>query len=1062
MKHLNLQYAVRTIAVIFSCLFMKVNAQSPTITSFLPPSTCPSTSATIVINGSNFTNATAVTVGSNVVDSFNIISDKCIIAYIGGGKTGAIAITNSNGTSTSSASFTDNGEFTAYAYIPNGVDGTVSVINTNTNDVITTIHGISGNPSGVTISPDKSKVYVATGVGIYVINTTNNTIIKRINATGGSVGIAISSDGKSLYSSNGAFCTVLNIARDSVIAKIHYATNADGNAIGNGGLDVAITSDGKTVYAIYNVDTSLNGSMYYSYLAVINTSSNNVIAKVPLGSYKYMNESLIISPDGSKVYAATGSVSVINSATNSIVASFNGIGNSICINPGGTKVYVGGSKVRLINTTTESLIDSLPFSSENGIGMSPDGTRLYLITTENPGVINSVNTTTKAIIASISVGSSPQPAGNFIGYVPTACPPSIASFNPTTATTGITVTIIGTSLSGTTSVSFGGTQATSFIVVNDSTITAVVSDGSSGSIAVTTAVGTASLAGFLAAPSITSFTPTSVCPDSTTTVFITGNNFINITSVNVGGNAVDSFKVNSPTSITAYVAPNSIGFIKANSPISTAISRSSFTNNLGFTPYAYSSGYGGSGYGFVTVVNVANDSIIRYISVDMYPNNLTVSPDGTTVYVASSDYLSIINTASNTVTKKIAGLGDTYISVSPDGAKVYLSSNGGGISVISKVGGIDTVTKTIPMYNAGHLCFSPDGNKIYLIANGVSIIDVNTDTVIKTITMGSGLSGICISPDGYKVYVTNFYDNSVSVINTLADTVEAIIKVGNYPQCIIVSPDGTQVYVANIEYGEGGTISIINTSTNKVVATINANNELESISLSQDGTKLYVPDGTSNTVSVINTLTNKLVGRVNWLSTSNAWGNFIANVPTACGFSEPVSIKNIEAAVKNSAVYLSWQTATELNTSHFTIQHSTTGTSFTDIGTVKAIGSGANSYSFTDNNPANGINYYRLESIDKDGSTSYSKIVSVNFGDKQSFSINPNPARDFATISFSNTVNNATIAVYDITGKVVIAQSLNGNANYFKLNTQTLTNGVYAIKVNTAKGSYNEKLLINK
>jgi hypothetical protein len=175
----------------------------------------------------------------------------------------------------------------------------------------------------------------------------------------------------------------------------------------------------------------------------------------------------------------------------------------------------------------------------------------------------------------------------------------------------------------------------------------------------------------------------------------------------------------------------------------------------------------------------------------------------------------------------------------------------------------------------------------------------------------------------------------------------------------------------------------------------------------------------------------------------------------------PIIFSSFTATSINKDVAINWQTATELNTSHFIIQHCTDGTSFTDIGTVKAIGSGANSYEFTDDKPTNGINYYRLQTVDKDGSSSYSKVVSVNFGGKQSFSIIPNPARDFATISFSKTVDKATIAVYDITGKAVITQSVSGT-NAYKLNTQTLTNGVYVIKVKTDTGSYNEKLLINK
>ena len=180
------------------------------------------------------------------------------------------------------------------------------------------------------------------------------------------------------------------------------------------------------------------------------------------------------------------------------------------------------------------------------------------------------------------------------------------------------------------------------------------------------------------------------------------------------------------------------------------------------------------------------------------------------------------------------------------------------------------------------------------------------------------------------------------------------------------------------------------------------------------------------------------------------------------GYALPVSIENMSVTYDNKLITVNWQSALELNTANFIIQHSTNGISFTDIGTVKAIGGGANSYGFTDNNPANGINYYRLQSIDKDGSSSYSKVVSVNFGNNQSFSIVPNPAKDFATISFNKAVDKATIAVYDITGKQVIKQSLNGSANNYKLNTQSLKSGLYVIKVNTATGNYNEKLLINK
>ena len=78
--------------------------------------------------------------------------------------------------------------------------------------------------------------------------------------------------------------------------------------------------------------------------------------------------------------------------------------------------------------------------------------------------------------------------------------PTITSFTPTTAATAATVTITGTNFTGTTGgagVTFGGTNATSYVVVTNTQITAVVPAGTSGSVVVTNTGGTATKTGFI-------------------------------------------------------------------------------------------------------------------------------------------------------------------------------------------------------------------------------------------------------------------------------------------------------------------------------------------------------------------------------------------------------------------------------------------------------------------------------------------------------------------------------------------------------------------------------------
>jgi uncharacterized delta-60 repeat protein len=151
--------------------------------------------------------------------------------------------------------------------------------------------------------------------------------------------------------------------------------------------------------------------------------------------------------------------------------------------------------------------------------------------------------------------------------------PMITSFSATSAGFGASVTITGINFTGTSSVLFGGTPATSFVVVNSSTITAVVSAGTTGDVSVITPNGTATRAGFTyipapLVPTISSITPTSA--GSGTLVTITGANFTNATSVNFGGINATSFTVVNSTTITAVVASGTSGSVSVTTPGGTA------------------------------------------------------------------------------------------------------------------------------------------------------------------------------------------------------------------------------------------------------------------------------------------------------------------------------------------------------------------------------------------------------------------------------------------------------------------------------------------------------------
>ena len=170
---------------------------------------------------------------------------------------------------------------------------------------------------------------------------------------------------------------------------------------------------------------------------------------------------------------------------------------------------------------------------------------------------------------STSTAPPPQPAAT----------PTITSFNPTSGAAGTSITVTGTNLNGATSVTIGGAAAT-FSVVTATSVTAVVPSGAvTGKISIVTPQGTAiSASNFtlsVAAPAITSFSPTS--GQAGTSVTLTGTNFTGATAVKFNGTTA-TFSVTDASHVSATV-PNGAtsGTISVTTPGGTGTSSGSFT-----------------------------------------------------------------------------------------------------------------------------------------------------------------------------------------------------------------------------------------------------------------------------------------------------------------------------------------------------------------------------------------------------------------------------------------------------------------------------------------------------
>ncbi|MGC4036440.1 MAG: T9SS type A sorting domain-containing protein [Chitinophagaceae bacterium] len=106
---------------------------------------------------------------------------------------------------------------------------------------------------------------------------------------------------------------------------------------------------------------------------------------------------------------------------------------------------------------------------------------------------------------------------------------------------------------------------------------------------------------------------------------------------------------------------------------------------------------------------------------------------------------------------------------------------------------------------------------------------------------------------------------------------------------------------------------------------------------------------------------------------------------------------HLDGYLQKGKIILNWDVENEVNVQQYTIERSDNGTGFVSIGDVQSKNSGATSYyTFSDNAPLAGNNYYRIKNVFADGTVSYSAVIKISVKENPSlsFSVYPNPVID--------------------------------------------------------------------
>jgi len=167
---------------------------------------------------------------------------------------------------------------------------------------------------------------------------------------------------------------------------------------------------------------------------------------------------------------------------------------------------------------------------------------------------------------------------------------------------------------------------------------------------------------------------------------------------------------------------------------------------------------------------------------------------------------------------------------------------------------------------------------------------------------------------------------------------------------------------------------------------------------------------------------------------------------------------------------LTWVTAMEENVSHFDVMRSTNGLKWSKVGEVLAAGdtNEETKYNFIDSKvySKNGKTehyYYKLNMVEKDGSSAFSDVRQVTFDsdvvvEAAELTVFPNPTSTQFTVSWENFQENSRYELIDGLGRVVRSSKVIDSETQFSV--EDLANGLYFIRAMVGNTTMDTKRVI--
>jgi hypothetical protein len=175
----------------------------------------------------------------------------------------------------------------------------------------------------------------------------------------------------------------------------------------------------------------------------------------------------------------------------------------------------------------------------------------------------------------------------------------------------------------------------------------------------------------------------------------------------------------------------------------------------------------------------------------------------------------------------------------------------------------------------------------------------------------------------------------------------------------------------------------------------------------------------------------------------------------------PMHLVRFSVAKTNGSASLTWSTTNEENLSEFQPQRSSDGINFKGIGSVTPHNlPGVQHYSLIDPKPIDGLTYYRLRTVDIDGTSTVSKIVTLD-GTSAGYLTVLNPAHNSIRIASNNINGQVEYSLSTDAGQTIQAGVFNIAGTFTDLPLKSsLKAGMYILQVQQKDTRYSRKVIV--